>query len=137
MDIAIGGTGGADYIVAGQAPSEELLTWQVRFSWLGTILILDDLGGGLGDVDTGVVWAVGPYKTLTVCDDPIAGTTDYFYGGSHIYSQVTRVSGTRVEQIVFVSDNFHVGEHGDFDLYSLGADGAEGGEGEDRDITDW
>ena len=29
------------------------------------------------------------------------------------------------------------GEHGDFDLYSLGADGAEGGEGEDRDITDW
>ena len=29
------------------------------------------------------------------------------------------------------------GEHGDFDLYSLGADGAEGGEGEDQDITDW
>ncbi|MEE9250389.1 MAG: type II secretion system major pseudopilin GspG [Alphaproteobacteria bacterium] len=29
------------------------------------------------------------------------------------------------------------GEHGDFDLFSLGADGAEGGEGEDQDITDW
>ena len=29
------------------------------------------------------------------------------------------------------------GEHGDFDLYSLGADGAEGGEGEDRDVTSW
>ena len=29
------------------------------------------------------------------------------------------------------------GEHGDFDLYSLGADGAEGGEGEDRDINSW
>lgn len=29
------------------------------------------------------------------------------------------------------------GEHGDFDLWSLGADGAEGGEGEDRDITIW
>lgn len=29
------------------------------------------------------------------------------------------------------------GEHGDFDLYSLGADGSEGGEGEDRDITSW
>ena len=29
------------------------------------------------------------------------------------------------------------GEHGDFDLYSLGADGSEGGEDEDADITNW
>jgi general secretion pathway protein G len=29
------------------------------------------------------------------------------------------------------------GEHGDFDLYSLGADGADGGDGEDRDISSW
>jgi len=29
------------------------------------------------------------------------------------------------------------GEHGEFDLWSLGADGAEGGEGDDRDITIW
>lgn len=29
------------------------------------------------------------------------------------------------------------GEHGDYDLYSLGADQSEGGEGEDRDITSW
>ena len=29
------------------------------------------------------------------------------------------------------------GEHGDYDLYSLGADGKEGGEGEDRDVTNW
>lgn len=29
------------------------------------------------------------------------------------------------------------GEHGEFDLYSFGADGAEGGEGENSDITDW
>jgi general secretion pathway protein G len=29
------------------------------------------------------------------------------------------------------------GENADFDLYSLGADGAEGGEGENRDITNW
>ena len=29
------------------------------------------------------------------------------------------------------------GENADFDLYSLGADGAEGGEGEDRDVTNW
>ena len=29
------------------------------------------------------------------------------------------------------------GTNGPFDLYSLGADGREGGEGEDRDITSW
>jgi general secretion pathway protein G len=29
------------------------------------------------------------------------------------------------------------GEHGDYDLYSLGADAVEGGEGEDQDVTSW
>ena len=29
------------------------------------------------------------------------------------------------------------GEHGDFDLYSLGADNSDGGEGENRDILGW
>ncbi len=29
------------------------------------------------------------------------------------------------------------GEHGDYDLYTLGADGQDGGEGEDRDRTSW
>lgn len=29
------------------------------------------------------------------------------------------------------------GEHGDYDVFSLGADQAEGGEGEDQDITSW
>lgn len=29
------------------------------------------------------------------------------------------------------------GEHGDFDLYTLGADNAQGGSGENQDITNW
>ena len=29
------------------------------------------------------------------------------------------------------------GEHGKFDLYSYGADGKEGGEGEDQDVVSW
>jgi len=29
------------------------------------------------------------------------------------------------------------GEHGDFDLFSLGPDGVEGGEGENADIVNW
>jgi len=29
------------------------------------------------------------------------------------------------------------GDHGEYDLFSLGADGSEGGDGEDADITNW
>jgi general secretion pathway protein G len=29
------------------------------------------------------------------------------------------------------------GDHGDYDVYSLGKDGREGGDGEDQDITNW
>lgn len=29
------------------------------------------------------------------------------------------------------------GEHGEYDLYSLGADNAEGGTGENQDVTNW
>jgi general secretion pathway protein G len=29
------------------------------------------------------------------------------------------------------------GEHGDYDLYTLGADGKEGGDGEDQDVASW
>lgn len=29
------------------------------------------------------------------------------------------------------------GEHGDFDIWSLGADGASGGDGENADVTSW
>lgn len=29
------------------------------------------------------------------------------------------------------------GEHGDYDLYSMGADGQEGGEGENSDVVSW
>jgi len=29
------------------------------------------------------------------------------------------------------------GQHGEFDLYTLGADGKEGGDGADKDVTNW
>lgn len=31
----------------------------------------------------------------------------------------------------------HPGRHGAFDLFSLGADNREGGDGEDKDVTSW
>lgn len=36
-----------------------------------------------------------------------------------------------------IFDYRHPGRHGEYDLYTLGADEAEGGEGEDQDIVSW
>ena len=44
-----------------------------------------------------------------------------------------------VPQDPWIYDYHYVspGEHGNFDLYSLGADNTAGGEGEDQDINSW
>jgi general secretion pathway protein G len=54
-------------------------------------------------------WA-GPYLTKS------AGLTDP-WGQTYIYR--------------------YPGQHGPYDLFSLGRDGKEGGEGEDRDVVNW
>jgi general secretion pathway protein G len=51
----------------------------------------------------------GPYLTKEVPNDP--------WGRPYVYRSP--------------------GEHGDYDLYSLGADGQEGGEGENADVLGW
>ncbi|MDE2081238.1 MAG: type II secretion system major pseudopilin GspG [Burkholderiales bacterium] len=53
-------------------------------------------------------WA-GPYLTKAVPKDP--------WGNDYLYRSP--------------------GEHGDYDLWSLGKDGRAGGEGENADITNW
>ena len=121
VDIAISNTFGADYDVVAQAPSQAMLSARVKFSFVGNIFIVDDLGAGLIFVDTGVAWNVGPYTNLTINIDPVADTIDYFYGGAPIYSSVGGVfAGTTIEQVVLFSDNFHLaGESGDFDNFSV------------------
>ncbi|MBX3357911.1 MAG: hypothetical protein KF745_05740 [Phycisphaeraceae bacterium] len=128
MQINLSNDGGADYDVVGQAPSQALLTWRVKFSWTdangtgpGTIFILDDLGGGLGFVDTGVAWNTGAYTELRVLTDSVADTITYFYGGAPLYTGVAGIfAGTSVEQVVMLNDNFQLpGETGDFDNVSV------------------
>lgn len=114
--VAIGAAGGADYDVVGQAPSQGFLTARVNFSYLGDINVLDDTGGGLVFVDTGADWVAGSYNLLEIYVDPGLNTIDYWYAGSLIYTSVAGVyAGTVLEQAVFLSDNFNVGESGDFD----------------------
>jgi hypothetical protein len=139
VDIAISASGGADYSLSGQSPSEGYAAWKVRFNDAGTIDVLDKLGCAFQYVDTGVAWAVGSYKRLTVCDNPEAGTTAYYYDGALIYSQIERVTGTRVEQVVMYSDNYQITDVGDFDNLSVeyGLSGlCAGGCGSDGDCDD-
>jgi general secretion pathway protein G len=96
-------------------------TAQIQIERLSSILDLylleigsypsdDDGLLALREAPSGVDRWNGPYlKKSTALDDP--------WGNPYIYR--------------------HPGEHGDFDLYSLGADGKEGGDGQDRDIANW
>jgi len=127
---------GADYEVIGQPGVAGPLSWRVRFRFNnnnasgaatapGTIFILDDLDGpGPGAAtfqNTGVAWIEGAYANLRVEFNP-TGTTNYFYNGALIYSDTNGAAalGDRVEQIVFLHDNFqNVGETADFDQINL------------------
>ena len=118
VEIALSNWGGSDYDVVPQAPSQGFLTARVKFSWLGDILVLDDVGAGLGYQDTGIDWIEGGYNNLTIDMDPVANTIDYYYADSLIYSSVAGVyAGTAMEQVVLISDNFQIDdlEYGDFD----------------------
>lgn len=116
--VAISADGGADYFVVGQAPSQGLATAYFRFFYLGDIVVADDLGAGAVWVDTGADWTVGPYVRVDMVVDPGANTIRYYYGGALIYTGVAW-AGTTIEQVVLFSDNWNVGDVGDFDTLQV------------------
>ncbi|MCB9398228.1 MAG: hypothetical protein H6510_10445 [Acidobacteria bacterium] len=116
VNVFISGTGGADYDVAPQAPSQGFLTARVNFRFTGPIRVLD--GGSF--VDTGVTWPVNQWFNLTIDCDPAAPRLDYYIDGSLIYTANALVGGTTMEQVVLISDNFHFGDVGDFDDLEFG-----------------
>lgn len=112
LDIAIGDTGGADYDVVGQDTVAGFLSYRVKFSWLGDILVQD----ASGFVDTGFDYTIGDYTNLTVITDYAANTISYNYGGTEIFTSNADWSGAlSVNQFVLLSDNFQAGEFGDID----------------------
>ena len=113
--IAASDTGGADYDFVVQAPSQGFTTARIKFFYLGDILILDDNGsGGVAFFDSGVNWTVGPYRDIRIEVNAGANTIDYYYDGALIY-QGSVYAGTAIEQVVLISDNFHITDVGDFD----------------------
>ncbi|GAB5496280.1 MAG: hypothetical protein Phyf2KO_13600 [Phycisphaerales bacterium] len=122
VDVFIDAAGGSDYDVVPQAPSQNFLSARVKFSFLGDILILDDVGAGLAFIDSGLDWVPGSYQNLTISMDRANNTIDYSYGGNQFYSSVSGIfAGTAIEQVVLLHDNFSVGENGDFDNLTVGA----------------
>ena len=129
LDFSISATGGADYDIVGQAPSQSLLSWRVKlyFSDLdgdtvpGEILILDDVGFGLQFVSTGVEYTPGVYANLRVDLDSASNSIQYSLNNSLIYTGAAGVfAATSVEQVVLLHDNFqNPMERGDFDNVSL------------------
>jgi hypothetical protein len=112
VDVAISGLGGADYDVVPQAPSQAMLMARVKFSFTGDILILES--GGF--VDSGADFPVGPYFNLRIEADPVANEMFYFIDDVLIHSSASGVfAATTMEQVVLLSDNFHIGDEGDFD----------------------
>jgi hypothetical protein len=116
VDVLITATGGADYDVVPQAPSQSLLSARVKFSFLGNIQILDDTGGGLAFEDTGISYPVNTPFNLRIELDPVANSLTYYIDDTLIYTSVAGVyAGTQMEQVVLISDNFQLGEVGQFD----------------------
>ena len=75
---------------------------------------------------------------------------DYPEGGAGLEALLNRPAGAerwngpyvrKAEQLIDPWGNPYIyrypGEHAEFDLYSLGKDGSEGGEGEASDVTSW
>ncbi len=121
--IWVGGTGGADYDIVPQAPSQAFLTARVKFSFTGDLLLLDDTGGGLAFVDTGIDWTPGVWICIRIEVDPVANTIDYYMDDALIYSSVAGVfAGTQIEQVVLIGDNWNIGESSDFDGLTINTD---------------
>ena len=126
IKVNISNDGGADCDIFGQAPSKNLITWRVKFSWSddttagpGTIYVLDQTLGGLAYVSTGTAWTEGVYKELRVDFDPVASAIRYYYDGALIYTG-SIVAGTAVEQVGILHDNWQLpNETADFDALSV------------------
>lgn len=126
IKVNISNDGGADYDILGQAPSQGVIAWRVKFSWSddslsgpGMIYVLDMISGSLVYVNTQVAWSHRVYRELRVDFDPQANVIRYFYDGSLIYTG-HMISATAIEQIAIVNDNWQQdGETADFDALSV------------------
>jgi len=123
IDIAISALNGADNDIILQSPTQNFITAEVNFSYLGNIRVVDDTGSGLAFVDTTADWTPGAYFNLGIAVDPTADSIKYYINNSLIYTGVAGLfGGTFPEEVVIVNDNYQsLGETADFDNLSVTA----------------
>lgn len=114
--VKITDSGGADYDVAPQAPSQGFLSARVNFRFTGPIRVLD--GGNF--VDTGATWTPNTWHKLRIDLDPNAPSIEYYLDDALIYQASALVGGTTIEQVVLISDNWQVTDSGFFDNLTFG-----------------
>lgn len=131
VQMRISNLGGANYDVLGQAPTQSVLSFRADFDFEGNLFVLDfNASGVLGFVDTGVQFPVNTYFNFGVTflpGGPVgvpatapAGKIVYTINGVPVYTADTLVAGNRIEQLIFLSDNFQLAnEFGDFDNVSV------------------
>lgn len=133
VSVMITNSGGADYRVQAQSPTQAFLTWRVDFDFQGDINVVDfNTAGTLALIDTGLNWTPGQYFDLGVTFEPggpvgtpataPAGRITYTLNGVPFYTADTLVAGTAVDQMLFLNDSFQLlNESGNFDNLSITA----------------
>lgn len=121
VDTYIEASGGADYDVVLQSPTQDLLTSRVKFYYQGDILVVDsDSTGAIGFYQTGTNWSPGEWKTLTIEINQTEESINYYYDGVLIW-EGNMYGATIVEQAIFLHDNWNAGESGYIDNFQFDA----------------
>lgn len=112
VDLYFSDLNGAAYDLLAQSVVQNLITWRLRFTNTGDLLVFDSPGGVNGFYDTGFDYPTGEYFTLYVATRTQTNEIDYFINGQLIYSALGGVPfGQTVEQIVVISNNNHADDN--------------------------
>jgi len=119
--VKISDTGGADFAVQPQAPSEGFLTTRVRFSYNDGIYIYEDDGaGGITEVLAAASYGPGAWHLLEI--DMTDGLNIVTSWDSTVISTTPIFAGTSIEHCFLASDNYQdwvPGSYGAFDSLNI------------------
>jgi len=104
--------GGADYDFIGQSVGQGQLVFRLKFEFLGTVVVVDDLdGAGAGGAtfeDTGFAFTRGQWNDVEVVTNYTTLTQTYKINGATIYTgNFLNQTNTSIDQVIMFSDLFH------------------------------
>lgn len=100
---------GADYDFIGQSTTQSQLVFRLKFEFLGTVVVVDDLdGAGPGGAtfeDTGFTFTRGQWNDVEVVTDYTTLTQTYKINGTTIYTgNFVNQTNTGIDQVIMFSD---------------------------------